>query len=199
MSINKEKIIVVVQTDKGYVAIELNIIFDAWRKSDINQVLKELKNRYPKYKILVYDDNKVQFSWLYNNIKFVTNQVISKYKSDSQLIEEINRKRIKTISNFNMKELLTSIKILNEVNVDIPFEILHLGFCLSLELFSIAEEKINENIGNAQKTIDELSKLKSVLPENCKNLLSDNSQELRTLSRDILKRFKDQENHIECY
>lgn len=58
MRINK---IVIVLTDKGYVAIESNEIFDLWKSKPFFEIYEELKQRYPAYKIHLGSMNQIAF------------------------------------------------------------------------------------------------------------------------------------------
>ena len=47
----KTQEIVVVLTNKGYVAIESNQIFDLWKNKSLKVIYEEFQEHYPNYKI----------------------------------------------------------------------------------------------------------------------------------------------------
>ena len=57
----KTREIVVVLTNKGYVAIESNQIFDLWKNKSLKVIYEELQGRYPNYKIYLGCLDSIQF------------------------------------------------------------------------------------------------------------------------------------------
>lgn len=90
----KTREIVVVLTNKGYVAIEGNQIFDLWKNKSLKVVYEELHERYPKYKVHLGSMDKIQFQQAvdvsqhylcdHNELRFVQSENI-KYKINNPM------------------------------------------------------------------------------------------------------------------
>lgn len=55
------KQILVLLTNKGYVAIENNQIFDLWKNKSLKLIYEELRRRYPAYKVHLYSMNLIKY------------------------------------------------------------------------------------------------------------------------------------------
>ena len=69
------KEIVVVLTNKGYVAIEGAEIFDLWTNKSLQEIYVELHQRYPSYKVHLGSMDQIDFK----NAVEVSNQYLQEH------------------------------------------------------------------------------------------------------------------------
>lgn len=58
---NQRRLIVLLETNRGIVAIENFEVFDLWKHQDLKKIKEELKYRYPKFKILILKNIRTRF------------------------------------------------------------------------------------------------------------------------------------------
>lgn len=93
----KTREIVVVLTNKGYVAIESNQIFDLWKNKSLKVIYEELQQRYPNYKLHLGSMDSIQFQ------KAV--EVSQQYLKDHNKLKFIQQESINLKNSSNMKSL----------------------------------------------------------------------------------------------
>jgi hypothetical protein len=93
----KTKEIVVVLTNKGYVAIENNQIFDLWKNKPLKVIYEELYKRYPNYNVHLGSMDKIEFQQAV--------EVSNQYLTDYNELKLIKSKRINFKNHNKMKQL----------------------------------------------------------------------------------------------
>lgn len=151
----KEGHIVVLLSNKGYVALENNQIFQLWKKERLGAVFNEHHKRYPNFEVSLGSLEKVQF----NEAVEVYKQFINK-QVETETAEQIS------ITNFN-KDLETGIntmkarnkakvKAVAVIGINITAGVLHLGFQTMADTVCYAEAKIIDKMNVFDKTVEEI-------------------------------------------
>ncbi len=106
----KTKKIVVVLTNKGYVAVEHNQIFDLWKNKSLKEIYEELHERYPTYKIHLGSMDQIGFEKAVE----VSNQYLKEHEElkyiQTQSINHKNHSKMKN-SSFNAETAATLAKV----------------------------------------------------------------------------------------
>ena len=106
----KAKKIVVVLTNKGYVAVEHNQIFDLWKNKSLKEIYEELHERYPSYKIHLGSMDQIGFEKAVE----VSNQYLKEHEElkyiQTQNINHKNHSKMKN-SSFNAETAATLAKV----------------------------------------------------------------------------------------
>lgn len=106
----KAKKIVVVLTNKGYVAVEHNQIFDLWKNKSLKEIYEELHERYPTYKIHLGSMDKIGFEKAVE----VSSQYLKEHEElkyiQTQNINHKNHSKMKN-SSFNAETAATLAKV----------------------------------------------------------------------------------------
>jgi hypothetical protein len=106
----KTKKIVVVLTNKGYVAVEHNQIFDLWKNKSLKEIYEELHERYPTYKIHLGSMDQIGFEKAVE----VSNQYLKEHEElkyiQTQNINHKNHSKMKN-SSFNAETAATLAKV----------------------------------------------------------------------------------------
>ena len=95
--IMETKEIVIVLTNKGYVAIESNQIFDLWKNKPIKVIYEELHQRYPNYKVHLGSMDRIGFQHAV--------EVSNRYLTDHEQLEFIKQQSINLKNHNKMKHL----------------------------------------------------------------------------------------------
>jgi hypothetical protein len=91
------KEIVVVLTNKGYVAIENNQIFDLWKNKPFKVIYEELHQRYPNYNIHLGSLDRIEFQQAV--------EVSNQYLTDQNELKLIKSQNINHKNHNKMKQL----------------------------------------------------------------------------------------------
>ncbi|MDP3358309.1 MAG: hypothetical protein Q8S41_03070 [Lutibacter sp.] len=106
----KTKKIVVVLTNKGYVAVEHNQIFDLWKNKSLKEIYEELNQRYPTYKIHLGCMDQIGFEKAVE----VSSQYLKEHEElkyiQTQNINHKNHSKMKN-SSFNAETAATLAKV----------------------------------------------------------------------------------------
>jgi hypothetical protein len=129
----KTREIVVVLTNKGYVAIESNQIFDLWKNKSLKVIYEELQERYPKYKIHLGSMDSIQFQKAvevseqylqhHNKLKFIKSESINHKNNSNMKPLTFNSKTVVTIAKvsagFTTQKVLGAIHLTVQSGADI--------------------------------------------------------------------------------
>ena len=147
------KEIVIVLTNKGYVAIEGNQIFDLWKNESIKAIYDELHQRYPSYKISLGGMDRVSFEkavetssqylTVHEELRYVENQN-SNHKNNNDM---------KHLT-FNAKTLATLAKVTAGFTTQKGSGVLHLTLQTGADVLQFGANAV----ANGEATV--LSKLK---------------------------------------
>ena len=88
--------IVILLTNKGYVAVENNQIFDLWRNKSLKEIHTELHYRYSAYQIHLGSNDLVSFKEAV--------EVSNKYLKESQQLETVKSISINHKNHYKMKQ-----------------------------------------------------------------------------------------------
>jgi len=164
METSQKVSIIVMLSNKGYVAVENGQIFQLWKNKCLKDIYDELKYRYPNYKISLASLEIIN----YHDIVKVSHQYIK--AEEIPVVEHVlvqgNHKQSNSNINFN-KDLETGIitmKSKNKVKVkaaavigiNITAGILHLGFQTIADSVCYAEAKIIDKMNVFDKTVEEI-------------------------------------------
>jgi len=106
----KTKEIVIVLTNRGYVAIENNQIFDLWANKSLKVIYKELHQRYPNYKVHIGSMDRIEFQHAVEvSNQYLTNHEELKFIKSQNINLKINNK-MKQIT-FNTETAKTLAKV----------------------------------------------------------------------------------------
>ena len=167
----KDGHIVILLSNKGYVALESNQIFQLWKRKRLGEIFSELHQRYPNYKISLGSLERVDFK----DAVTVCNQFI---KNDKQPKTEHPLKKdniSKTNINFNkvlvtgtktMKTMKTrnkaKVKAVAVIGINITAGVMHLGFQTMADTVCYAEARIIDKLNVFDKTVDEIMNARKV-------------------------------------
>ena len=153
----KDGHIVILLSNKGYVAFENNQIFQLWKRQRLGDIYNELHFRYPSFKISLGSLEQIDFKDVVN----VCNQFINE---DMQPEFEDNKSN--PITNFN-KDLVTGTKTMKTRNkakvkavavigINITAGVMHLGFQSMADIVCYSEAKIIDKLNVFDKTVEEI-------------------------------------------
>jgi len=94
--------IVILLTNKGYIAIENNQIFDLWKNKCLKDIYSELHNRYSRYQIHLGSNDIISF----NEAVEVSNQYLNKI----QQLETVKSISINHKNHYKMKQITFNTK-----------------------------------------------------------------------------------------
>ena len=195
--------IIIVLSNKGYVAVENDQIFQLWKNKCLKDIYEELQYRYPSYKISLGSLMRIK-------IKDVVEVCNDYLKEDKQpetehIPEKGNDSQEKTSINLN-KDLETGINAMNTRNkakgkaitvigINITAGVLHLGFQSIADTICFTEAKMIEKINVFDKTVDEIMNARKIKTKEAqKTLLLSPKRVKRTASQfySNIKDIKDQ-------
>lgn len=154
--------IVVLLTNKGYVAIANNEIFQLWKNKCLKDIYKELGNRYPNYQISLGSLEKVNFKdavtvynqFIKNDEQFETTHPLKK-SNISKSNTNIN-KVLETGTNKMETRNKAKVKAVVVIGINITAGVMHLGFQTMADTVCYAEAKIIDQLNVFDKTVDEI-------------------------------------------
>jgi len=164
MEISQEFRIVIMLSNKGYVALENGQIFQLWKNKCLKDVYDELKLRYPSYTVSLgslscFDFNNVVEAYNLFNHKVKQPEIVG-------ILEEVNTSKSKININFN-KDLKAGkitmknrnkakVKAVAVIGINFTVGILHLGFQTLADSVCHAEAKIIDKMNVFDKTVEEI-------------------------------------------
>ncbi|GGK41456.1 MULTISPECIES: hypothetical protein [Flavobacteriaceae] len=146
--------ILVLHTDKGYVAIEGNQIFDLWKIKSLKIIYEELRQRYPTYKVHLFSMNRIKYQ------KAV--EVSVEYLKDYNQLNTFNTQNINLKNNNKMKHSTfntETAKTLAKVSVGFTTQKLAGALHLSLQTGADILQFSANTVANGEASI--LTKLKT--------------------------------------
>jgi hypothetical protein len=156
--------IVMVLSNKGYVALENNQIFQLWKRKCLKDIYTEIQFRYPNYKISLASLERIDF----NNVVKVCRQFVKQEKQTKTLsiLETKDNSKPQKYINLN-KAMVTGInkmkatkkvkaKAVAVIGINITAGVLHLGFQSMADLVCYSEAKIIDKLNVFDKTVEEI-------------------------------------------
>jgi hypothetical protein len=174
-----KKVIVILLTNKGYVAIEKNQIFDLWRNKSLKVIYKELDQRYPTYKIHLGSMDSIQFK------KAV--EVSEEYLEHHNELELIELKNINHKNNNNMKPLTfnsETVVTIAKVSAGFATQKVLGAFHVTLQSGADILQSSANSLANGEASI--LSSL-NIYNEGKKELVSIRKERTKSLQKSIKK------------
>jgi len=157
------KQILVLLTNKGYVAIEGNQIFDLWKNKSLKLIYEELRKRYPTYKVHLCSMNQIK----YQKAVEVSMQYL---KDDNKLNKQsINLKYHNKMkhSTFNTETAKTLAKVSVGFTTQKLAGALHLTFQTGADMLQYSantiangEASILSNLRNYNESFEDLVKIR---------------------------------------
>lgn len=129
----KPREIVVVLTNKGYVAIESNQIFDLWKNKSLKVIYEELHERYPKYILHLGSIDSISYQQAvemtqqylkhHNELKFIKPESINHKSNNNMKPLTFNSETVVTIAKvsagFTTQKVLGTIHVTLQTGADI--------------------------------------------------------------------------------
>ncbi len=176
----REGCIIIMLSNKGYVAVENCKIFQLWKNKCLKDIYEELQLRYPNYKISLASLKQVN----YKDVVEVCNSFIKEHEQPEteHIPKKVHNSEEKNNINLN-KDLEIGIKAMNTRNkakakamtvigINITAGVLHLGFQTIADTICYTEAKMIEKMNVFDKTVDEIMNArKAKTKENQKTLL----------------------------
>lgn len=202
----KTKEIVVVLTNKRYVALESNQIFDLWKNKSLKQIYEELHQRYPTYKIRLGSMDKMNFD--------TAVEVSNQYLNDHQQLEFINEqnsnyKNHNTMkrATFNTATAATLAKVAAGFTTNKVAGILHLTFQTGADALQFGADMIAEGeaivihkLDIHQESKEELIAIRKERTIGYQNMVKQAPKRAMAFAGNIHQRFSNinapQEHHI---
>ena len=135
----KEEIVVVL-TNKGYVAIENDQIFDLWKNKSLKVIYEELHQRYPTFAIHLGSMNCINFK----NAVEESNKYLKKQK-DMIIIKKPNNDNNQNImkhSTFNTETAATIAKVAAGFTTQKVLGVLHLTVQTGADVLQFGADKV---------------------------------------------------------
>lgn len=135
------KEIVVVLTNKGYVAIEHNQIFDLWKNKTLKEIYEEINQRYPTYKVHLGSLNQIDFEKAVE----VSNQYLQEHEElkyiQTPSINHINHNKMKHLT-FNTETLTTLAKVTAGFTTQKLSGVLHLSLQTGADVLQLGANTV---------------------------------------------------------
>ncbi|RED48820.1 hypothetical protein [Seonamhaeicola aphaedonensis] len=164
METNQDGHIVIVLSNKGYVAVENNQMFQLWKNKCLKDIYQELKTRYPKFKISLGSLEKIHF----NKVVEVCNKYLNKTPETELITEttEVSSQKSNTNSNKDLEtgnnkmkaNQKVKIKAATVIGINITAGVFHLGFQSMADLICYGEAKLIDQLNVFDKTVEEIMK-----------------------------------------
>ena len=159
----KSREIVVVLTNKGYVAIESNQIFDLWKNKSLKVIYEELHERYPKYEVRLGHSDRIPFK--------------KAVEVSQQYLNHKNNSNMKPLT-FNSETVVAIAKVSAGFTTQKVLGTIHLTVQSGADIL----QSTANGIANGEASI--LSGL-SIYNEEKKELLSIRKQRTKTIQKSI--------------
>ncbi|MDU8886305.1 hypothetical protein RXV94_09050 [Yeosuana sp. MJ-SS3] len=146
--------IVILLSNKGYVALENNEIFQLWKNTRLGDIYTELHQRYPSFEISLGSLEEVQF----NDTHEVYNKFLYEHKSEeSDFIVNTNfNKDLETGNKTMNTRNKAKVKAVAVIGINVTAGIMHLGFQTMADTVCYAEAKIIDKLNIFDKTVEDI-------------------------------------------
>lgn len=198
--------IVVMLSNKGYVAIENNQIFQLWKNRCLKDIYEELQFRYPSFKVSLGSLECINFK----DIVEVCNQYIKQEEQPESLIitEESEKPFSKSIIKSN-KVLETGIikmktkrkvkiKAATVIGINVTAGVLHLGFQSMADLVCYSEAKLIDRLNVFDKTVEEIMNARKAKTLESQQYLLKSPKKVKEKANQFYCRVKDIKNNAEA-
>ncbi|WP_242084200.1 hypothetical protein [Aestuariivivens sediminis] len=197
METNLDGHIIIVLSNKGYVAVENGQMFQLWKNKCLMDIYQELKKRYPRFKISLGSLEKIHF----NKVIEVCNKYLSKTPETELITETTPKSSQKPITNFNKdletgnKKMKTNskvkIKAATVIGINITAGVLHLGFQSMADLICYGEAKLIDQLNVFDKTIEEIMQARKTKTLESQQYLLKSPQKARQKASQFYCRIKE--------
>ncbi|MFH4963677.1 hypothetical protein V8G69_01620 [Gaetbulibacter sp. M235] len=199
METNQDGHIVIVLSNKGYVAVEKGQMFQLWKNKCLKDIYQELKTRYPKFKISLGSLEQIQF----NKVVEVCNQFLKPRKQPESLsiLAMSDNYNTETITNFN-KVLETGIhkmktnrkikiKAATVIGINVTAGVLHLGFQSMADIICYGEAKLIDKLNVFDKTVEEIMEARRIKTQESQQYLVKTPQKAKQKASQFYCKIKD--------
>lgn len=191
------KEIVVVLTNKGYVAIEHNQIFDLWKNKTLKEIYEEINQRYPTYKVHLGSLNQIDFEKAVE----VSNQYLQEHEElkyiQTPSINHINHNKMKHLT-FNTETLTTLAKVTAGFTTQKLSGVLHLSLQTGADVLQFgantvakAEAAVLNKLKLYNESKEELTKIRQERTKGYQEMIKQAPKNLFVSSVVIGGRLKD--------
>ncbi len=192
----RTKKIVVVLTNKGYVAIEHNQIFDLWKNKSLKEIYEELHQRYPTYKIHLGSMNQIDFEKAVE----VSNQYLQEHEElkyiQTPSINNKNHRKMKKLS-FNAETAATLAKVTAGFTTQKVLGTLHLTVQTGADVLQYSantvakgEATILTKLGIYNETYQDLIKIRKERAKGYQDMVTQAPRKLLDASQEMGTKLK---------
>lgn len=192
----RTKKIVVVLTNKGYVAIEHNQIFDLWKNKSLKEIYEELHQRYPTYKVHLGSMNQIGF----DKAVEVSNQYLQEHEElkyfQTPSINHKNHNKMKK-SSFNAETASTLAKVTAGFTTQKVLGALHLTVQTGADILQYGantlakgEATILTKLGIYNETYEDLIKIRKERTKGYQEMVTQAPKKLLDASQEMGTKLK---------
>lgn len=147
-----DKHIVILLSDKGYVAMENAEVFQLWKHQRLAGIYDELHQRYPYYEIHLGSLEEIPF----NNLA----KVCISFLANNSTVEVILNSNKDLVTGTKTMETRNKAKVkaVAVIGINITAGIMHLGFQTMADTVCYAEAKLIDKLNVFDKTVEEIMK-----------------------------------------
>lgn len=181
--------IVILLSDKGYVALENNEIFQLWKNTRLGDIYVELHKRYPNFEISLGSLKKIHFNQLHE----VYNNFLCEHKTEeSEFKININYNKALETGSITMKTRnKAKVKAVAVIGINVTAGILHLGFQTMADTVCYAEAKIIDKLNVFDKTVEEIMNARKLKTQETQQSLLRSPKRIKQTTSQFYCKVKD--------
>ena len=175
--------IVILLSNKGYVALENNEVFQLWKNTRLGDIYNELHQRYPTFEISLGSLEEVQFNQVH--------EVYNTFMDEQFKVNTNFKKDLETGSKTMNTRNKAKVKAIAVIGINVTAGIVHLGFQTVADTVCYAEAKLIDKLDVFDKTVEEIMNARKAKTKEAQQSLLRSPKRIKQSASQFYCRVKD--------